>query len=115
FDLHISDVPAGIERGFENAIVGADEVVIITTPHVSSIRDADRVIGLLEAAEKQRIHLVVNRLQPDMVRRGDMLDISDVLDILSIELLGVIPEDEYIAISGTPGELASLNPPPRSC
>jgi septum site-determining protein MinD len=106
--------PAGIERGFENAIAGADEVVIITTPHVSSIRDADRVIGLLEAAEKQQIRLVVNRLQADMVRRGDMLDISDVLDILSVELLGVIPEDEYIVISGNRGELASLNATSRS-
>jgi septum site-determining protein MinD len=108
FDFVIIDCPAGIERGFENAIAGADEVVIITTPHVSSIRDADRVIGLLEAAEKQRIRLVVNRLQPDMVRRGDMLDISDVLDILSVELLGVIPEDEAIVVSGNRGELASL-------
>jgi septum site-determining protein MinD len=109
FDFIIIDCPAGIERGFENAIAGADEVVIITTPHVSSIRDADRVIGLLEAAEKQRIRLVVNRLQASMVRRGDMLDISDVLDILSVDLLGAIPEDEYIVVSGNRGELASLN------
>jgi septum site-determining protein MinD len=109
FDFTIIDSPAGIERGFENAIAGADEAVIVTTPHVSSIRDADRVIGLLEAADKQRIHLVVNRLQPNMVRRGDMLDISDVLDILSIELLGVIPEDDYIVVSGNRGELAACN------
>lgn len=109
FDFVIIDSPAGIERGFENAIVGADEAVIITTPHVSSIRDADRVVGLLEAAEKRRIHLVVNRLQMDMVRRGDMLDIPDMLDILSINLLGVIPEDEYIVISGNRGELAALH------
>ena len=109
FDFVIIDCPAGIERGFENAIVGADEAVIVTTPHVSSIRDADRVIGLLEAAEKRRIRLVVNRFQIDMVRRGDMLDIADVLDILSINLLGVIPEDEYIVISGNRGELAALH------
>jgi septum site-determining protein MinD len=110
FDFVIIDSPAGIERGFENAIVGADEAVIITTPHVSSIRDADRVIGLLEASEKRHIHLVANRLQMEMVRRGDMLDISDMLDILSIDLLGVIPEDEYIVVSGNRGELASLHP-----
>jgi septum site-determining protein MinD len=109
FDFTIIDCPAGIERGFENAIVGADEVVIITTPHVSSIRDADRVVGLLEAAEKKHIQLVVNRLQPEMVRRGDMLDIPDMIEILSIKLLGVIPEDECIVISGNRGELASLN------
>jgi septum site-determining protein MinD len=114
FAFTIIDCPAGIERGFENAIIGADEVVIITTPHVSSIRDADRVVGLLEAAEKQQIRLVVNRLQQDMVRRGDMLDISDVLDILSIDLLGVIPEDESIVVSGNRGELASLTTTSRA-
>jgi septum site-determining protein MinD len=109
FDLIIIDSPAGIERGFENAIVGADEVVIIATPHVSSIRDADRVIGLLEAAEKPQIRLVVNRLQLDMVRRGDMLDIPDMLEILAIDLLGIIPEDDYIVVSSNRGELASLH------
>jgi septum site-determining protein MinD len=114
FDFVIIDSPAGIERGFENAIVGADEAVIITTPHVSSIRDADRVIGLLEAAEKRCIQLVVNRLQMEMVRRGDMLDIPDMLDILSINLLGVIPEDEYIVIAGNRGELASLKATSRA-
>src|SRR5215510_1111286 len=90
FDFTIIDSPAGIEGGFQNAIAGADEVVIVSTPHVSSIRDADRVIGLLEAAEKQQIYLVINRLQAEMVRRGDMLDIPDILDILAIELLGTI-------------------------
>ncbi len=114
FDFVIIDSPAGIERGFENAIVGADEAVVITTPHVSAIRDADRVIGLLEAAEKRRIRLVANRLQMDMVRRGDMLDIPDMLEVLSINLLGVIPEDEYIVISGNRGELASLHPTSRA-
>ena len=108
FDFVVIDCPAGIERGFENAIAGADAVVIITTPHVSAIRDADRVIGLLEAAEKQQIRLVVNRLQSDMVRRGDMLDIPDILEILSVDLLGIIPEDEYIVVSSNRGELASL-------
>lgn len=108
FDFTIIDSPAGIEGGFQNAIAGADEVVIVTTPHVSAIRDADRVIGLLESADKHKIHLVVNRLQADMVRRGDMLDVSDMLEILAIELLGIIPEDEYIVVSSNRGELASL-------
>jgi septum site-determining protein MinD len=110
FDFTIIDSPAGIESGFQNAIAGADEVVIVTTPHVSDIRDADRVIGLLEAAEKQQIYLVVNRLQPELVRRGDMLDIPDILDILGIELLGIIPEDEFIVVTSNRGELATLNP-----
>jgi septum site-determining protein MinD len=108
FDFTIIDSPAGIEGGFQNAIAGADEVVIVTTPHVSAIRDADRVIGLLEAAEKQQIYLVINRLQADMVRRGDMLDIPDIMDILAIELLGIIPEDEFIVVTSNRGELASL-------
>lgn len=110
FDLVIIDSPAGIERGFENAVAGADEVIIIATPHVSSIRDADRVIGLLESKEKLQVRLVVNRLQPEMVRRGDMLDIPDMLEILAIDLLGIIPEDEYIVVSSNRGELASLQP-----
>jgi len=108
FDFTIIDSPAGIEGGFQNAIAGADEVVIVSTPHVSSIRDADRVIGLLEAAEKQQIYLVINRLQAEMVRRGDMLDIPDILDILAIELLGTIPEDESIVVTSNRGELAAL-------
>jgi len=109
FDFTIIDSPAGIEGGFQNAIAGADEVVIVTTPHVSAIRDADRVIGLLEAAEKQRIYLVINRLQAAMVRRGDMLDIPDIMDILAIELLGTIPEDESIVVTSNRGELAWLH------
>ena len=109
FDFVIIDSPAGIERGFYNAVVGADDAVIITTPHVSSIRDADRVIGLLEAADKRHIRLVINRIQAELVRRGDMLDIPDMLDILSIDLLGVIPEDEYIVIAGNRGELAAVH------
>jgi septum site-determining protein MinD len=109
FDFTIVDSPAGIEGGFQNAIVGADEVVIVTTPHVSAIRDADRVIGLLEAADKQQISLVINRLQVEMVRRGDMLDIPDILDILAVDLLGIIPEDEFIVVSSNRGELAALH------
>jgi septum site-determining protein MinD len=108
FDFTIIDSPAGIERGFQNAVIGADEVIIITTPHVSAIRDADRVIGLVEAADKQHIRLVINRLQPALVRRGDMLDIPDMLDILAVEPLGIIPEDESIVISSNRGELAAL-------
>src|SRR5207247_9096832 len=98
FDFTIIDSPAGIEGGFQNAIIGADEVVIVTTPHVSAIRDADRVIGLLEAAEKQQIYLVINRLQAEMVRRGDTLDLPDIMDILAIELLERIPEEEVIGM-----------------
>lgn len=109
-DYVVIDSPAGIESGFETATTGADNVIIVVTPHVSSVRDADRVIGLLESRDKQDIHLVINRLQPEMVRRGDMLDISDVMEILAVDLVGIVPEDDYIVVSSNRGELAALNP-----
>lgn len=109
-DYVVIDSPAGIESGFETATIGADNVVIVVTPHVSSVRDADRVIGLLESRDKQDIHLVINRLEPEMVRSGDMLNISDVMEILAIDLLGIVPEDKYIVVSSNRGELATLNP-----
>ncbi len=111
-DYIIIDSPAGIERGFRNAVAPADEVLIVTNPEVSAVRDADRIIGLLEAEEKGPGRLLLNRLKPEMVARGDMLSIDDVLDILAIELIGVIPEDESILISsnrGTPVAMNGLN------
>ncbi len=104
FDFVFIDCPAGIEQGFRNSIAGADEALIVTTPEVSAIRDADRVIGLLQA-EGIGARLIINRLSPEMVRRGDMLGQQDVLDILAVDLLGVIPQDEQIIIAtnnGTP-------------
>jgi septum site-determining protein MinD len=98
FDFVLIDSPAGIEQGFKNAIAPADHVLIITTPEVSAVRDADRIIGLIEAEEKGPARLIVNRLRPDMVQRGDMLDTTDVIDVLAIDLLGVVPDDESIII-----------------
>lgn len=109
FDYVFVDSPAGIERGFENAIAGVDDALIITTPEVSAIRDADRVIGLLQAAEMYEPKLIINRLSLDMVRRGEMMDQSDIIDILSISLLGIIPEDEEIVISTNLGVPIVLN------
>lgn len=106
FDYIIVDCPAGIEQGFKNAIAGADQAIIVTTPEVSAVRDADRIIGLLEASELHEPKLVVNRLRDDMVKRGDMMDIDDMIDILAINLLGVVPEDEKIVISTNRGEPA---------
>ncbi|MCA9965235.1 MAG: septum site-determining protein MinD [Anaerolineales bacterium] len=111
-DYIIVDSPAGIERGFRNAVAPADQVVIVTNPEVSAVRDADRIIGLIEAEEKGPGKLLINRLKPQMVERGEMLSINDILDILAIELLGVIPEDENILIStnrGTPLAMGSVN------
>ncbi|MGB9678704.1 MAG: septum site-determining protein MinD [Thermoanaerobacteraceae bacterium] len=104
FDYVIVDCPAGIEQGFKNAIAGADRAVVVTTPEVSAVRDADRIIGLLEASEIHDPLLVINRIKMDMVKRGDMMNIEDIIDILAIDLLGVIPDDENIVISTNRGE-----------
>jgi septum site-determining protein MinD len=104
FDYVLVDSPAGIEQGFKNAVAGADQGIIITTPEVSAVRDADRIIGLLEADEMYEPYLIVNRLRPEMVRRGDMMDVGDIVDILAIGLLGVVPEDESIVVSTNRGE-----------
>jgi septum site-determining protein MinD len=108
FDYILIDSPAGIEQGFKNAVAPADKVVIITTPEVSAVRDADRIIGLIEAEEKGPGSLIINRLRPDMIKRGDMLNIEDVLDILGIELIGVVPDDETIIISTNKGVPVAL-------
>ena len=104
FDYVIVDCPAGIENGFKNAIAGADSAIVVTTPEVSAVRDADRIIGLLEAHSVADINLVVNRIKMNMVRNGDMLDINDILDILGIKLIGVVPDDENVVISTNKGE-----------
>ena len=104
FDYVLVDCPAGIESGFKNAIAGADKAIIVTMPEVSSVRDADRIIGLLESAGLSNPRLIVNRIRTNMVRRGDMLDIRDIEDILAIKLIGMIPDDEQVIISTNKGE-----------
>ena len=104
FDYILLDCPAGIEQGFYNAIAGADRALVVTTPEVSAIRDADRIIGLLEHAGITEIGLVVNRIRADMVRRGDMMSLSDVTDILAVNIIGAVPDDEYIVVSTNQGE-----------
>ncbi len=104
FEYIILDCPAGIEQGFKNAIAGADRALVVTTPEVSAIRDADRIIGLLEANEFTKIDLIINRLRVDMVRRGDMMSSADVIDILSIPLIGIVPDDENVVIATNQGE-----------
>ncbi len=99
FDFILVDSPAGIEQGFRNAIAPADKVLIGTTPEVSAVRDADRIIGLIEAEEKGPASLIINRLRPEMVRYGNMLTTDDVIEILAIDLIGIVPEDKAIIIS----------------
>ncbi len=103
FDFVLIDSPAGIEQGFRNAVAPADCVCIISTPDVSAVRDADRVIGLVEAEGKGPAQLVLNRLRPQMIHSGDMLNTADVLDVLAIGLLGIVPEDETIIVSTNRG------------
>ena len=109
FDYVLIDCPAGIEQGFRNAIAGATKAIVVTTPEVSAIRDADRIIGLLESSEIKNPELVINRIRPNMVRRGEMMDVEDIVELLSIELIGVIPDDEYIITQTNKGEPAVSN------
>lgn len=114
YDYIIIDSPAGIEHGFQNAIIAAKEAMIVTTPEVSAVRDADRVIGMLESRGIGDPQLIINRIRPDMVRRGDMMSIEDILDILAIEILGIVPEDEAIIISTNKGEPLALQKKSRT-
>jgi len=109
YDWVLIDSPAGIERGFRNALAPADKVIIVTNPEVSSVRDADRIIGLIEAEEKGPGMLVINRLKPEMVKRGDMLGTEDVLDVLAVELVGVVPDDEAVIVASNQGSPVVLN------
>ena len=109
FDYVIIDCPAGIEQGFKNAIAGADRAIVVTNPEVSAVRDADRIIGLLEANEISDIRLIINRIRQDMVKRGDMMDKHDIVEILAIDLIGIVPDDESIIISTNKGEPAILD------
>ncbi len=104
FDYILIDCPAGIEQGFENAIAGAKKAIIVAMPEVSSVRDADRIIGLLEKHDIKDIKLVINKIRPKMVENGSMLGIEDMLEILAIDLIGVVPDDENIIIAANRGE-----------
>lgn len=104
FDYVLIDSPAGIEQGFENSVIGADKAVVVVNPEITSVRDADRVIGKLDAKGLEDHSVIVNRLNHEMTQRGDMLDVSDIIETLSIELLGVVPDDREITVSTNKGE-----------
>lgn len=108
-DWIIIDSPAGIERGFRNALAPADIVLVVTNPEVSSVRDADRIIGLVEAEEKGPAQLILNRVNPTLTKRGDMLSTEDVLELLAIHLVGVIPEDEAVIVASNRGQPVTLS------
>ncbi len=110
FDFVLVDCPAGIESGFQNSIAGADQAVVVVTPEMSSVRDADRIVGLLEARRDQfaAINLIVNRVKPGLIEANQMMSVDDICEILSIDLIGVVPDDEDIIISTNKGEPLSL-------
>lgn len=109
FDYVLIDCPAGIEQGFKNAIAGADRALVVTTAEISAIRDADRIIGLLDNSSIKNPELIINRIRPNMIKRGEMMDVEDIVELLSIELIGVIPDDEYIITQTNKGEPAVVN------
>jgi septum site-determining protein MinD len=114
YDWILIDSPAGIERGFKNAIAPADRVVVVTNPEVSAVRDADRVIGILEAEEKGTPTLIINRLNPVMVKRHDMLSADDVVDLLAVRIIGIVPEDEDVIVAANRGAPVALDPKSRA-
>ncbi len=114
YDWILIDSPAGIERGFKNAIAPADRVVVVTNPEVSAVRDADRVIGILEAEEKDTPSLVINRLNPAMVKRHDMLSADDVVDLLAVKVIGIVPEDDDVIVAANRGTPVALDPKSRA-
>ncbi len=107
-DRILIDSPAGIEKGFQTAAAAAEAALVVVNPEVSSVRDADRIIGLLESKDIRETRLVINRLRPKMVARGDMLSVEDIVEILSVKPIGIIPEDEGILVSTNVGEPAVL-------
>ncbi len=109
YDYILIDSPAGIEQGFRYAMAPADELLIVTNPEVPAVRDADRVIGLLEAEEKGPVHLIINRIKPSLVQRGEMLSIADVVELLAIRLIGVVPEEQAILIAANRGQPLALS------
>jgi septum site-determining protein MinD len=113
-DWVIIDSPAGIERGFRNAIAAADKVIVVTNPEVSAVRDADRVVGILEAEEKGTPTLIINRLNSSLVKHHDMLSADDVLDLLAIKLIGIVPEDESVIIGTNRGNPVAMEPKSRA-
>jgi len=109
FDYILIDCPAGIEQGFKNAVAGANRAIVVTTAEISAIRDADRIIALVEVSGIRNPELIINRLRPEMVRKGEMMDVDDIVDLLSIELVGVVPDDEYIIMHTNKGEPVVTN------
>jgi septum site-determining protein MinD len=114
FEYVIIDCPAGIEQGFRNAVAGADQAIVVTTPEHAAVRDADRIIGLLESEKIPGPKLIINRIRPNMMKKGEMLDIDEICSILAIDLLGIVPDDEHVIKAANSGEPTVMNPSSRA-
>jgi septum site-determining protein MinD len=114
FEYVIIDCPAGIEQGFKNAVAGADKAIVVTTPENAAVRDADRIIGLLENEKIHSPKLIINRIRPNMMKKGEMLDIDEICQVLAIDLLGIVPDDEYVIKAANSGEPTVMNPTSRA-
>ncbi len=114
FEYVIIDCPAGIEQGFKNAVAGADQAIVVTTPENAAVRDADRIIGLLESYKMDRPKLIINRIRINMVKQGEMLSIDDICSVLAIDLLGIVPDDEHVIKAANTGEPTVMNPAARA-
>lgn len=113
-DYVIIDCPAGIEQGFKNAVAGADRAIVVTTPELSAVRDADRIIGLLESVKIANPRLIINRIRPQMMKKGEMLDVDEIVNILAIDLIGIVPDDEQVISGSNRGEPTVMNPNSRA-
>ncbi|WP_027092684.1 septum site-determining protein MinD [Cohnella thermotolerans] len=114
YDYVIIDCPAGIEQGFDNAVAGADQAIVVTTPENAAVRDADRVIGILEQRGFKSPKLLINRIRPNMLKSGDMLEIDDICQVLAIDLIGIVPDDEIVIKAANQGEPTVMNPSSRA-
>jgi len=114
YDYIVIDCPAGIEQGFRNAVAGADRAIVVTTPENAAVRDADRVIGLLEKSQIEAPKLIINRIRPNLLKSGDMLEIDDICQVLAIDLIGIVPDDEQVIKAANSGEPTVMNPSSRA-
>lgn len=114
FDYVLIDCPAGIEQGFENAIAGADEAIVVTTPEKSAIRDADRIVGLLETKKKKYPKLIINKIRPHLAKQSESFDVDEIVEILGLDLLGVVPDDEVVLKSQHEGIPTVVRPESRA-
>ncbi|WP_026690501.1 septum site-determining protein MinD [Alteribacter aurantiacus] len=114
YDYVLIDCPAGIEQGYKNAVAGADQAIVVTTPEISSVRDADRIIGLLEKEEISAPRLIVNRIRPQMIKTGDAIEVDEIVSILAVDLLGIVADDDDVIKASNSGEPIAMDPKSRA-